>query len=82
MQINKKIGSLLIMGAIAVFIPYTVLTIIFEYPDILRQDTATIVTKLNEGGISPIWTLFAFAIMGLPLLLAYSMISQSLDRHA
>ncbi len=82
MQINKKIGSLLIIGAIAVFIPYTVLTIIFEYPDILRQDTATILTKFHEGGNSLIWTWFAFAIMGLPLLPAYIMIGQKLERHA
>jgi hypothetical protein len=32
---NKIIGCLLIIGAIALFIPYTFLTIIFEYPDIL-----------------------------------------------
>jgi hypothetical protein len=79
MKTNKIIGGLLIAGAIAVFIPYTILTIIFEYPDILRQDTGTILTKFHEGGNGLIWTWFAFAITGLPLLPAYIMIGQMLE---
>ena len=39
-----------IVGAIALFIPYTVLTIIFEYPMILRQDTSAILIKFHECG--------------------------------
>jgi len=70
---------LFIAGAIALFIPYTVLTIIFEYPDILRQDTATILTKFHEGGSALIWTWFAFAITGIPLLPAYILLGQKLE---
>ena len=54
---NKIIGCLLIIGAIALFIPYTFLTIIFEYPDILRQDTSVILTKFSGGGSTLVWTL-------------------------
>ena len=82
MKINKSIGGLFIAGAIALFIPYTMLTIIFEYPDILRQDTATILTKFHEGGNSLIWTWFAFAITGIPLLPAYIMLGQKLENKA
>lgn len=73
------IGSLLITGAIALFIPYTILAIIFEYPVILRQDTATILTKFHQGGNNLIWTWFAFAITGLPLLPAYILLGQKLE---
>ncbi len=79
---NKTIGILLIAGAIALFIPYTMLTIIFEYPDILRQDTATILTKFHNGGSSLIWTWFAFAVTGIPLIPAYIMIGQKLENRA
>jgi hypothetical protein len=79
MKTNKTIGSLFIAGAIALFIPYTALTIIFEYPDILRQDTAIILTKFHEGGSTLIWTWFAFAITGLPLLPAYILLGQKLE---
>ena len=73
---QKKIGWLLITGAIGVFIPYTILTVTFEYPDILRQDTGVVLTKFHEGGSSLIFTWWAFAILGLPLLIAYIKIGQ------
>lgn len=79
---NKTIGILLIVSAMALLIPYTMLTIIFEYPDILRQDTATILTKFHEGGNSLIWTWFAFAVTGLPLIPAYIMMGQKLENKA
>ncbi|MDB5200487.1 MAG: hypothetical protein JWO92_2450 [Chitinophagaceae bacterium] len=79
MRIEKTIGLLLIAGAIGVFIPYTILTMTFEYPDILRQDTGTILTKFHEGGCSLIFTWWAFAIMGLPLLIAYILIGQKFE---
>lgn len=79
MQPTKTIGFLLIAGAVGVFIPYTILTMIFEYPDILRQDTGIILTKFYEGGSTLIFTWWAFAILGLPLLVAYVLIGQQLN---
>ncbi|MGC4036404.1 MAG: DUF4386 domain-containing protein [Chitinophagaceae bacterium] len=79
MQTNKTIGALILAGAIGVFIPYTILTIIFEYPVILRQDTATILTKFHEGGSRLIWTWFAFALTGLPLLPAYILMGKKME---
>jgi len=78
----KSAGILLITGAIALMIPYTALTIIFEYPDILRNDTATILTRFHEGGNALIWTWFAFAITGLPLIPAFKIIGQQLEDKA
>jgi len=79
---NKTIGILLITGAIALLIPYSILTIIFQYPDILRQDTATLLTKFHAGGNRLIWTWFAFAVTGIPLIPAYSMIGQQFEQKA
>lgn len=81
MKTGRTIGGLLITGAIALFIPYTALTVIFEYPDILRQDTATILTKFHEGGNTLIWTWFAFAITGIPLLPAYILLGQKMGNR-
>ena len=69
------------MGAVALLIPYTVLTILFEYPAVLRQNTATILTKFYEGGPPLIWTWFAFAITGIPLIPAYILMGQQLERN-
>lgn len=82
MKTEKNIGWLLIAGAAGVFIPYTILTIIFEYPDILRQETGIILTKFNEGGNKLIATWFAFAILGLPLIPAYIRIGQKLENKS
>ena len=45
MKKEKTIGWLLLIGAIGVLVPYIILTIIFEYPVILRQDTGIILNK-------------------------------------
>lgn len=79
---QKATGLLLVTGAVAVLIPYTLLTVIFAYPSVLRQDTATVLTKFHEGGSRLIWTWFAFAITGLPLIPAYVFIGQRLEHKA
>ncbi|HET9434806.1 MAG TPA: hypothetical protein VFO37_13655, partial [Chitinophagaceae bacterium] len=60
MRTEKIIGILLILGAVGVFIPYTILTIIFDYPAILRQDPGFILNKFHEGGSSLILVWFLF----------------------
>lgn len=72
----------MITGAIALFIPYNMLIAMFEYPDILRQSTATILTKFHEGGNALIWTWFAFAVTGLPLLPAYILLGRKLEQES
>jgi len=79
MRTEKIIGILLILGAVGVFIPYTILTMIFEYPDILRQDAGMLLTKFHNGGSSLVLTWWAFAILGLPLLIAYILIGQKFE---
>jgi len=82
MNTAKIIGFLLIAGAIGVLVPYTLLTISFEYPDILRKDPAVILTRFHDGGSALILTWMAFAVMGLPLLIAYVMIGQQLQNKS
>lgn len=64
MNINKIIGWLLIIGAVGVLIPYTLLTINFDYPQILREDSGLILTRFHSGGSSLILTWWAFALLG------------------
>lgn len=79
MQTSKSTGWLLIIGAAGVLIPYSILTVIFEYPDILRKETGAILTRFHDGGPALIWTWFAFAMAGLPLIPAYIRIGQQLE---
>lgn len=76
---EKTIGILLILGGVLLFIPYTILTITFDYPTILREDVGVILTRFHQGGSTLIWTWWAFAMVGLPLLKAYILIGQRLE---
>lgn len=80
-QNYKLIGALMIFGAIALLIPYNILIVTFDYPDILRNETSVILTRFYNGGSSLIWTWFAFAVTGLPLLPAYIMLGQNLEKE-
>jgi hypothetical protein len=79
MKTDKIIGLLFIAGAVGVFVPYTILSAIFDYPGILRHDAGDILTKFQLGGSQLIITWWAFAILGLPLLVAYIMLGQKLE---
>ena len=59
---------LLIVGAILVNIPYSLLIMNFDYPDILRLPTGEILTRFAAGGTGLIWTWLAFAWVGVPIL--------------
>ena len=78
---NKTIGLLLILAGIALFIPYSILSVTFEYPVILRQDVGVILSKFHAGGNALICTWWAFAMVGLPLLPAYVLIGQSMEKQ-
>ncbi len=67
-SLRKLTGLLFIAGAILVNVPYTLLIMNFDYPDILRQPTGDILTQFQAGGDALIYTWLAFAWVGLPLL--------------
>ena len=80
---RKLAGISFIVGAVLVNIPYTLLILNFDYPDILRQPTAEILIKFQAGGNTLIYTWLAFAWVGLPMLFGAIMLKQILaDEHA
>jgi hypothetical protein len=58
---RKLTGIFFIVGAVLVNVPYTLLFVNFDYPDILRQPSAEILTKFHTGGDSLIYSWLAFA---------------------
>jgi hypothetical protein len=81
LKTEKTIGALLILGGVLLFIPYSILSITFDYPVILRQETGAILTRFYEGGAALVWTWWAFAIVGLPLLGAFVLLGQKLENR-
>jgi hypothetical protein len=71
MKLQQLVGRLLIAGAVGIFVPYLVLTLIFNYPLVLREDAGDILKQFHAGGALLIGVWLAFAMMCFPLLIAY-----------
>jgi hypothetical protein len=80
MSAQKITGLLFLSGAVLLLIPYTLLTMYFNYPDILREAPGVILTRFRAGGAGLIWTWLAFALVGLPLIPAYLRLDSWLSR--
>ncbi|MBC8033244.1 MAG: DUF4386 domain-containing protein [Chitinophagaceae bacterium] len=79
MRNEKRTGWLLLTGGMAVLVPYTLLVVQFDYPDVLRKEPGDVLRAFHQGGIKLIFIWLAFALSGLPLLIAYKMIGRQLD---
>ena len=80
-QFRQLTGLFFIIGAILINIPYTLLIMNFDYPDILRAPTAEILTKFQAGSSPLIYTWLAFAWVGLPILFGMIMLNQILGKE-
>jgi hypothetical protein len=78
-QFRKLTGLLFIVGSILVNIPYTLLIMNFNYPDILRKPADAVLMQFQAGGASLIFTWLAFAWVGLPLIFATLMLKRVLE---
>src|SRR4029453_16584365 len=76
----RLIGLSFILGAFLINVPYFILIATFDYPSILREPTAAILTLFQAGGPSLILTWVGFAWVGLPLLFAIGMLPRVLAR--
>ena len=60
-QFRQLTGLFFVLGAVLVNIPYTLLILNFDYPDLLRAPVDQILTQFQAGGSSLIYTWLAFA---------------------
>lgn len=77
---QRMTGVLLILGALLVNIPYTLLIVNFNYPDILREPAGVVLTQFQQGGTGLIFTWLGFAWAGLPLFFAIALLQPLLAR--
>jgi hypothetical protein len=80
-QFRQLTGALFILGAILINIPFTLLIMNFDYPDILRQPVGEILSKFQAGGNSLIYTWLAFAWVGIPMLFGVVMLKRVLEKE-
>jgi hypothetical protein len=72
-------GWYFIVGAVLVNIPYTLLIVNFDYPDILRKSAADVLTRFHAGGAELICTWLVFAWVGLPILLGIIFLNKAME---
>jgi hypothetical protein len=74
LQIRRLAGFLLILVPVAFSVCFTLLQMLFEYPDILRQPTANVLTKFAAGGSNLIAVWYALtlsAVLFIPLVVLF-----------
>ncbi len=66
-------GGLFIVATVAFMVAATVLSVTFDWPDILREPADVVLPEFAAGGASLVWTWFAvawtYAILAVPILL-------------
>jgi hypothetical protein len=74
LPLRRLAGLLLILAPIAFSVCFTLLQMLFEYPDILRQPTAAVLTKFQAGGTGLIAVWYALtltAVLFIPLVVLF-----------
>lgn len=74
-------GLFLIVGSVLVNIPYILLILNFDYPEILRAPVDQILTQYQAGGSSLMFTWLAFAWVGLPMLFGAILLNRILEQE-
>ena len=66
-------GGLFIAATVSFMVAATVLSMTFDWPDILRQPADVVLPEVAAGGASLVWTWFAvawtYAVLAVPILL-------------
>ena len=81
LSLRRLAGMLLILVPIAFTVCFTVLQMQFEYPDILRQPTADVLTKFQAGGSGLIATWYALTLTAVLFMPVVVLLHQVLAQH-
>jgi hypothetical protein len=76
-------GVLFIVGTAAFGVAATVLSMTFDWPDILREPADAVLPEFAAGGASLVWTWFAvawtYAVLAVPILLLPAALNRRAD---
>lgn len=77
-KLSKITALTLIFLGVYINIPFSILGVIFDYPNILRQPTGQVLTLFNDGGSTLIATWYAFALAPILMIVVTKLINQIL----
>jgi hypothetical protein len=76
------LGLVLVVFPLLVQIPFTVLGVTFDYPDILRRPPAEVLERFAAGGDGLVLVWYAYALCVVPFLVAVVVLPQALAASA
>lgn len=80
---TRVTGVLFIVATVAFMVAATVLSMTFDWPDILRQPADVVLPEFAAGGTSLVWTWFAvawtYAILAVPIMLLPAALGRQAD---
>jgi hypothetical protein len=82
LQIRRLAGLLLILVPVAFSVCFTLLQMLFEYPDILRQPTADVLTKFAAGESTLIAVWYMLTLSAVLFISLVVLFHQVLIEHA
>jgi hypothetical protein len=82
LQTRRLAGLLLILVPVGFSVCFTLLQMLFEYPDILRQPTADVLTKFAAGGSNLIAVWYALTLSAVLFIPVVVLFNQVLAEHA
>jgi hypothetical protein len=80
-RVRRLAGALLIVAPVLFTACFTLLQMMFEYPDILRQPTAAVLTKFAAGGAGLIAVWYAITLSALLFVPVSVLVHQTLRAH-
>jgi hypothetical protein len=81
-RLRLVIAASAILAAIGFHVPFTILSMTFEYPDILRKPAGLVLSRFLEGGTPLLATWYAYALVPMLLLpLIFGVHERVRNRH-
>lgn len=78
-RMRIAIGVALAVFPLLVQIPFNILVVTFDYPDILRRPSSEVLARVTAGGDGLTWTWYAYAMCVVPFLVTLIVLPEALE---
>lgn len=81
LALQRTTGALFVVAVVAFLAAATALSLMFDWPDILRENPDYVLTQYDDGGTALVWAWFAVAWSYFLLLPPVVLLGSVMERH-